>query len=269
MSNAETRLLCSHGRVLRDKQAKAERMVGITTDITQRRLDEEALRRSEKLAATGRLAATIAHEINNPLEAVTNLVYLLRRDPGQSDAPDLLRLAEEQLARVNHIAKQTLGFYQDRNVTEKVDVVEALDDLLSILKSRIYAKQLQVVREYGNACLLSNFRGELRQVLSNLLTNAIDASPSAGRLIVRVRPEKTADDAGVICIEIEDFGSGIHPADQPKIFEPFFTTKSDVGTGLGLWVTKELVEKNGGTITFRSNWQGTSGTCFVIALPAP
>jgi PAS domain S-box-containing protein len=267
----EIRWFGGHGRVMLDENGKAAGMAGLCSDITQRKLEEEALRRSEKLATAGRLAATIAHEINNPLEAVTNLIYLLRRDRNtKPDAKEMLRLAEEQLARVNHIAKQTLGFYRDRNVPEAVDVVQTLDELLAILQARIASKQISIVREYENACLLNGFRGELRQVFSNLLTNAIDASPAGGKLIMRVRPQRAAERIASVQIEIEDFGSGIQPGDQDRIFEPFFTTKSDVGTGLGLWVTKELVEKHGGTIAFRSNSQnGNSGTCFSVVLPGP
>jgi PAS domain S-box-containing protein len=268
--NGEIHWFGGHGQVMVDEQGNATAMVGICSDVTPRHLEEQALRRSEKLATAGRLAATIAHEINNPLEAVTNLIYLMRQDTGiKHDTRDLLRLADEQLARVNHIAKQTLGFYQDRNVPEAVDMVQTLEGLLSILQSRINAKQLRIERDYENACLLKGFRGELRQVLSNLLTNAIDASASGGKLIVRVKPERNGSQVDRVRIEVEDFGSGIHPADQERIFEPFFTTKSDFGTGLGLWVTKELVEKHGGTIAFRSNCQnGNSGTCFSIMLPA-
>jgi len=268
--NGEIHWFGAHGQVMVDERGDATGMVGICSDVTQRHLEEEALRRSEKLATAGRLAATIAHEINNPLEAVTNLVYLMRQDRGiKPNTKELLRLADEQLARVNHIAKQTLGFYQDRNVPEAVDVVQTLEGLLSILQSSINAKQLRITREYENACLLRGFRGELRQVLSNLLTNAIDASPSGGTLILRVTPERNAEQIARVHIEVEDFGSGIHPGDQSRIFEPFFTTKSDFGTGLGLWVTRELVEKHGGTIAFRSNCQdGISGTCFSIVLPA-
>jgi PAS domain S-box-containing protein len=268
--NGEIHWFGGHGQVMLDERGDAAAIVGICSDVTHHHLEEEALRRSEKLATAGRLAATIAHEINNPLEAVTNLVYLMRQDPRiKANTGELLRLADEQLARVNHIAKQTLGFYQDRNVPEAVDVVQTLEGLLSILQSRINAKQLRITREFENACLLRGFRGELRQVLSNLLTNAIDASPSGGTLILRVRPERNEEQIARVHIEVEDFGSGIHPGDQSRIFEPFFTTKSDFGTGLGLWVTKELVEKHGGTIGFRSNCQdGASGTCFYVALPA-
>jgi PAS domain S-box-containing protein len=271
LPDGDVRWFAGHGRVILDERGKAAAMAGLCSDITQRKVEEDALRRSEKLATAGRLAATIAHEINNPLEAVTNLIYLLRRDRDtKTESREMLRLAEEQLVRVNHIAKQTLGFYRDRNVPEAVDVVQTLDELLAILHSRIASKQISIAREYENACLLDGYRGELRQVFSNLLTNAIDASPSGGKLIVRVKPQRVADGIATVHIEIEDFGSGIQLADQERIFEPFFTTKSDVGTGLGLWVTKELVEKHGGRIGFRSNSQnGSSGTCFFVVLPGP
>jgi PAS domain S-box-containing protein len=268
--NGETHWYGVHGQVMVDERGDATGMVGVCSDVTDRHLEEETLRRSEKLAVAGRLAATIAHEINNPLEAVTNLIYLLRQDRGKkSDAKEMLRLAEEELARVNQIAKQTLGFYRDRNVPEAIDVVQTLEELLAILRARIASKQISVVREYENACLLKGLRGELRQVFSNLLTNAIDASPTGGKLIVRVKPERSAERITSVHIEVEDFGGGISPANQKRIFEPFFTTKSDIGTGLGLWVTKELVEKHGGTIVFRNSQNGSSGTCFAVVLPGP
>jgi PAS domain S-box-containing protein len=269
--NGEIHWTLGRGRVITDDAGNAVRMVGMGADITQRRREEEALVRSEKLAAAGRLAATIAHEINNPLEAISNLIYLLRQDTTNRRDADLLRMADEQLARVNHIAKQTLGFYRDRNVAEAVDVVHTLEELLSILQSRINSKQISIEREYDELGPMQAFRGELRQVFSNLLTNAIDASPTGGKLILRIKLQASSKGAQDMLarIEVEDFGSGIQPGDQDRIFEPFFTTKQDYGTGLGLWVTRQLVEKNSGTIDFRSNCQqGQSGTCFRVILPA-
>jgi PAS domain S-box-containing protein len=268
--NGEIHWVVGRGRVIVDSEGTPLRMVGMGADITQRRREEEALVRSEKLAAAGRLAATIAHEINNPLEAISNLIYLLRQDPSNRRDADLLRMADEQLARVNHIAKQTLGFYRDRNVAEAVDVAQTLEELLSILQSRINSKQLSMEREYDEIGPLKAFRGELRQVFSNLLTNAIDASPSGGKLILRIKEQVERGTKGKLTlIEIEDFGSGIQPGDRERIFEPFFTTKQDFGTGLGLWVTRQLVEKNSGSIDFRSNCQpGQSGTCFRVMFPA-
>jgi PAS domain S-box-containing protein len=270
--NGETHWLAVHGRVTLDDQGNTTGIIGICSDITHRRLEEEALQRSEKLAMAGRLAAAIAHEINNPLEAVTNLIYLLRHDAGTAlDRDELLRMADEQLARVNHIAKQTLGFYRDRSVPEAVDVVQTLEELLSILRSRLNVKRIYIEREYEKTGPVNGFSGELRQVFSNLLTNAIDASSSGSKLILRVKTETPPNGrpGALLRVEIEDFGSGIQPRHQPRVFEPFFTTKTDFGTGLGLWVTRELVEKHGGTIDFRSACDpGTNGTCFCVVLPA-
>jgi len=265
--NGEVRWVSGQGRVVTDAGGAPERIVGIAMDITRRRAEEEALRRTEKLAATGRLAATIAHEINNPLEAVTNLLYLINRDQSiQGDSRKMLDMAEEQLGRINHIAKQTLGFYRERSTAEPVDVVQTVEELLAIFKPRLGGKHIQLVREYQSVAPLQAFTGELRQIISNLVTNAIDASAFAGKIIVRVRD--VAGQKEGVRIEVEDFGTGIQPGHQEKIFEPFFTTKSDVGTGLGLWVTKQIVEKHGGLIEFRSTTEtGRSGTCFSVFLP--
>jgi signal transduction histidine kinase len=241
-------------------------MVGIGMDITRRRMEEEALRRTEKLAATGRLAATIAHEINNPLEAVTNLMFLIGRDDSiQGDSKQMLSMAEEQLNRINHIAKQTLGFYRERSTAESVDVVQTTDDLLAIFKPRLGGKHLQLIKEYEAVQPVQAFTGELRQVISNLITNAIDASSQGGKIVVRVH---NAHHKPGVCVEVEDSGSGIKPGDQERIFEPFFTTKADIGTGLGLWVTRQILEKHGGKIEFHSSTEeGRSGTCFHVYLP--
>ncbi|HKD79003.1 MAG TPA: PAS domain-containing protein [Candidatus Angelobacter sp.] len=264
---SEVRWVSGQGRVITDSAGSPVRMVGIGMDITRRRAEEEALRRTEKLAATGRLAATIAHEINNPLEAVTNLMYLINRDDSiRGDSRHMLSQAEEQLSRINHIAKQTLGFYRERSTAESVDLVQIVEDLVSIFKPRLGGKHLQLLKEYDKVRPVQVFTGELRQVISNLITNAIEASSQHGKIIIRVR-EATGDAPGVQ-IEVEDFGSGIKTNDQERIFEPFFTTKADIGTGLGLWVTRQIIEKHGGKLDFRtSTEEGRSGTCFSVFLP--
>jgi PAS domain S-box-containing protein len=269
--NGETHWICGHGKPIVDETGVPVRMVGMGADITHRHVAEEALRRSEKLATAGRLAATIAHEINNPLEAVTNLLYLMRQDSHLShEAQALLRATDEQLSRVNHIARQTLGFYRDRNTPETVHVVQVIEELLGIFQTRLAARQIHVVKEYERVGAITAFKGELRQVLSNLITNAIDASAVGSRLILRVKPENSApvNAMSPVRVEVEDFGCGIQPAERPRIFEAFFTTKSEVGTGLGLWVSKQIVEKNGGQIAFRTNCDdGHSGTCFSVIMP--
>jgi PAS domain S-box-containing protein len=269
--NGETHWICGHGKVIADEQGAPARMIGIGADVTHHHLEEEALRRSEKLATAGRLAATIAHEINNPLEAVTNLLYLMRQDPSLSrETLALLRATDEQLSRVNHIARQTLGFYRDRNTPETVDVSQVMEELLTIFQARLMGRQITVIKEYERVGAITAFRGELRQVLSNLITNAIDASAFGSQLVLRVKPETSAAAYAMplVRIEVEDFGSGIRPAEMTRIFEPFFTTKSDVGTGLGLWVSKQIVEKNGGQIGFRTRCDdGQHGTCFSVVMP--
>jgi PAS domain S-box-containing protein len=258
------------GKVILGADGQPERMVGIGADVDRRRREEEALRRSEKLAAAGRLAATIAHEINNPLEAVTNLIYLMRQDETlDPETRKLLKMADEQIMRVNHIARQTLAFYRERSVPEMVDVVQTFEELLAILQSRLVAKQVRVEKHFEQVPELRAFRGEVRQVLSNLLTNAIDASPLNSKLILRIKPGPSLNGNGpTVLMEVEDFGHGIKPEDRERIFEPFFTTKSDVGTGLGLWVSRQIVEKHGGTLDFRSGPEKNSaGTCFSVVLP--
>jgi PAS domain S-box-containing protein len=259
------------GKVILGEDGQPERMVGIGADIDRRRREEEALRRSEKLAAAGRLAATIAHEINNPLEAVTNLVYLMRQEhSGGEPMQEMLKAAEEQLARINHIARQTLAFYRERSVPEMVDAAQTFEELLAIFQSRLTAKQVIVEKEFESVEQMQAFKGEIRQVLSNLLTNAIDASPPGGKLILRVKsgPPIDGDGKGTVLMEVEDFGAGIQPGDRERIFEPFFTTKSDVGTGLGLWVSRQIVKKHGGTLHFRTGPEkGDQGTCFCVVLP--
>ena len=268
--NGETRWMCGQGQVVLDDAGNPARVIGITMDITQRHLHEETLRRTEKLATAGRLAATIAHEINNPLEAVTNLIYLLRQSKElKPEQAALLRLADEQLARVNHIAKQTLAFYRDSNVAEPVNIIQTIEELLAFLSARITSKQVLLVKEFERVRTVYGYPSELRQALSNLLSNALDASLCGGKMIVRVGQERSEDGEIVgVRIEIEDFGNGIPPADRPHIFEPFFTTKADVGTGLGLWISKQLVEKRGGRLEFRSACPpGDTGTCFAIIMP--
>jgi two-component system, sporulation sensor kinase E len=257
------------GKIILGADGQPERMVGIGADIDRRRREEEALRRSEKLAAAGRLAATIAHEINNPLEAVTNLIYLMRQDETlDPETRKLLKLADEQLMRVNHIARQTLAFYRERSIPEMVDVVQTFEELLAILQSRLVAKQVKVEKQFEQVPELRAFRGEVRQVLSNLLTNAIDASPFDSKLILRIKPGPSVNGSGpTVLMEVQDFGHGIKPEDRERIFEPFFTTKSDVGTGLGLWVSRQIVEKHGGKLDFRSGTENGAGTCFSLVLP--
>jgi signal transduction histidine kinase len=225
---------------------------------------QEALRRSEKLAVTGRLAASIAHEINNPLEAVTNLLYLIRVSPDSEQTPKYLAEAEQELARVAEIAKQTLRFYREPNHPVETEIGAVLHSVLVLYNSRLAAAEIAVqVEAADSAATVLASPGELRQVIANLIGNAIDAMRHGGRLRIRISIARRR-----LRLTIADSGSGIPPALLPAIFEPFVTTKGETGTGLGLWVTGEIIRRNGWTIRVRSrSGVPTSGTTFSITMP--
>jgi PAS domain S-box-containing protein len=253
--------------VVRDKAGHATGLLLVARDITERKRAEM----TEKLAATGRLAATIAHEINNPLEAVTNLIFLSKSHPAlDPEVRQYLEHADQELARVIHIARQTLGFYRDTASPSTTRISELLDGILDLYGRKIAAKNLLVEKRYDTSQEIRGLLGEVRQVFSNLIANAIDASLQNTRLVLHVslwRNWRNSAQAG-IRVSIADQGAGIPGANEKRIFEPFFSTKRDFGTGLGLWVSKSLVEKHGGHIAFRSSTRrGGSGTVFSVFLP--
>ena len=232
-------------------------------DVTDQLRAEDKLRRTEKLAAAGRLAATVAHEINNPLAGVTNLVYLIRQTNSLQAAQQYAERAEEELLRVAHIAKQTLAFYRDTRERRVVDVNRAAEFVVQMYHARLAQAEVGVRQDFGPGATIFAAEGEVQQILSNLLVNAMDASRPGSQLILRTRT------AGPRCaITLLDRGCGIPEANRKRIFEPFYTTKADVGTGLGLWITKELVEKNGGRIRIRSSIAaGRSYSIFRVSFP--
>ncbi len=250
----------------------------IALDASDRKRNEEALRRSEKLAVTGRLAASIAHEINNPLEAITNLLFLLRNF---SDLPEPARqyatMAEYEVRRISEITQQTLRFYRQPTQPARTALSELLDSVLSLYQGRINSLDLHVERKYDPELTVFCFAGEIRQVFANLIGNAIDASSPAGRLLVRARRSrdwKNPAQAG-IRFAVADTGSGMDPDVREHIFEAFFTTKEVTGTGLGLWVSHEIVLKHHGSIRVRSRSaaqanaapKSSSGTVFEVFIP--
>lgn len=240
----------------------------IARDITARKQLERSLIQSEKLAAAGRMAATIAHEINNPLEAVLNLIYLARLCCAQhSEAYDYLQTAEKELQRVSHIAQQTLGFYRDTGTPTEVVVEELLKNVLAVYRSKLTSKNIAVDYKLEARRPLIASRGELLQVFSNVLANAIDALGTGGRLSLETAEVMDAGPGG-IKIVIRDQGCGIEAEHLNRIFEPFFTTKEQRGTGIGLWVAKQLVEKHRGRIEITSSIEiGNRGTKVCIFLP--
>jgi PAS domain S-box-containing protein len=243
----------------------------IVRNITENNKMERALRTTEKLAAAGRMAATVAHEINNPLEAVTNLVYLAKRDLGNSErVAEYLEMASRELDRVAHITRQTLGFYRDTSSPVHLKITKALDDLLLLYEKRFESRNIKLERQYDGEIEITALGGEVRQAFSNLITNAVDAMPGGGKLILRVSKSHEWNNSQVpgVRITILDTGSGIDPRHWKNLFQPFFTTKEDVGTGLGLWITKSIVEKHAGAIHVRSKTgPDAHGTVFSIFLP--
>jgi PAS domain S-box-containing protein len=246
-------------------------VTGVIMDVTARQLAVERMQRSEKLAMIGRLAASIAHEINNPLESVTNLLYLIEHHPHlDPEIHKYARVAGSELARVAHISRQTLGFYRESAQPVPVRLPELLDDIIRLYSRKLERKRVRVVREYeldGEVCL---YPAEIRQVFSNLLMNAFEAVAEEGVITIRARrssPWSGRPMAGVR-ITVCDNGHGIEAQHRRRIFEPFFTTKGEKGTGLGLWVTSGLVQKHGGSIRLRTSTQpDRHGTVFSAFLP--
>jgi len=257
------------GSPVRDAAGRQILAVVTKRDITIAKRAEEALIRSEKLASVGRMAATVAHEINNPLAAVMNLLYLARNNQAcPQDIREDLSKAEAELKRVSHITRQVLGFHRDVAGQTLVSVAEVLDEALDLFQTRIAAKRAKLQKQYGHGIQITAAAGELRQVVSNLIVNSLDAIAEGGAIALRI--SETVSPAGkkLVRITVADDGMGINPLARPYVFEPLFTTKESVGTGLGLWVSKQLVEKHGGWIRFRSSTRpGRRGTTFSIVLP--
>lgn len=242
--------------------------LAMLSDVTLLRKTEDTLRRNERLIAAGRLAAAISHEVNNPLEAVVNLLYLLKSEPMSDHAQQYVELASREIHRVSAISKRSLGFFRDTGAWMDVSLTELLDDTLSFYEHEFAARGIEVVREYLNCEMVHGSRGEIQQVFANLIANALDAMDRGGILTLRVHATSILNSPGV-AIEVEDTGAGICGGDLNRIFEPFFTTKQNTGTGLGLWVTREIIQKHGGTIAVRSQCHPgeKSGTQVSIVLP--
>lgn len=252
------------------------RIVGASTiarNITEMKMAEQALRNSEKLAVAGRMAATVAHEINNPLEAVNNILYLIERSAKLDTATrELVQTAQTELRRVADITKLTLGFYRESSLRPvEVRVTDLIDAVLKLYGQRIASLGITVSKEYQCTGKIWAVSGELRQVFSNLIVNAVDALTDAGnRLTIRVRQARNwrTGEYGVLVV-VADNGPGIPIESRGRLFQPFYTTKGEKGTGIGLWVSRSIVEKHGGSIRLRTGTHSErSGACFMVWLPA-
>jgi PAS domain S-box-containing protein len=252
--------------------SEAVRWVGaIVVEATERKRAEEALRKTEKLAAAGRLAASIAHEINNPLEAVTNLLYLLRHQPSlDQEAIGYADLAQKEISRVAEMTQQTLRFYRQSTSPALANTAELLDSVLTLFMGRLAALQIEVSRDNGPNVQLFCFVGELRQLFANLVGNAIDAIGQGGHLWLSVRRSRSwVDGTPGVRLFVADSGCGMTKEMRMRIFEPFFTTK-ETGTGLGLWVSSEILAKHNATLRVasrRAEAGKRSGTVFMLFFP--
>ncbi len=239
---------------------------GATLDITERKKTEAALLRAEKLAAMGRLASTVAHEINNPLESVTNLLYLARSGAStDEETQGYLATAERELARLSNITRLTLGFVRTSASMAETEIASVVDEVLSIFSHRFETKNVRVERHYEPDVCITIAPHELRQIATNLIANSADAVGAGdARIAIHV-----AREGGKAVLLVEDNGMGIDAEHLQRIFEAFFSTKEEVGTGIGLWVTRELVEKNGGRISAKSRCALASGatTQFRVEFP--
>lgn len=240
----------------------------IARDISDKKKIENLVLQSEKLAATGRMAAAVAHEINNPLESVVNLIFLAR----QNSAPEsricrLLMTAEEELERVAHIARQTLGYYKDTAAPVMLHIHDLLENILTVYSAKMLSIGIAVDTRFDDLQKISVSKGETLQIFSNVVANAIDAMPEGGVLRVASRKASSGSQEGIQVV-IQDNGKGIDAANLERIFEPFFTTKGDLGTGIGLWVVRQLVERRGGQVAITSSTTPeASGTTVTIFLP--
>jgi PAS domain S-box-containing protein len=251
---------------LKDEHGQIIGASKILRDISDRKRIEQSLLQAEKIAATGRMAATIAHEINNPLEAVMNLLYLLRPMITDPDGMNYLNSAEVELGRVAHIAKQTLGYYREHASASRASLADIVRHAIGIYEPRCNAMGITIRRLLLSDRKVMLRRGEMMQVISNLIANSIYAMPTGGVLSMSVEDALDAPDG--IVLTIQDNGSGIAPETLPKVFEAFFTTRATVGTGIGLFVAKQFVEGHGGSITIESSTAAEShGTTIRVFLP--
>jgi PAS domain S-box-containing protein len=242
-------------------------------DLSEQKRSEEVMRRTEKLAATGRLAASIAHEINNPLEAVTNCLFLLGSGRLDARSQEYLRIAQQELDRVTHITTQTLRFYRQSTRPVESNVNDLLEGVIALYEPRLRSYSIGIKRRYRDLPPVHAYDGEIRQVLANFIGNAIDAMQrDGGRLTLRTSSGRAPlTGAEGIYVTVADTGCGMDAATRPRIFEPFFSTKGTTGTGLGLWVSQTIIDKHGGRISSRSRVRRRpnepSGTVFRIFLP--
>jgi PAS domain S-box-containing protein len=269
--------IADSGAPIRDQKGETIGIVLVFRDITMERKTQDALVANEKLAVAGRLAATIAHEIHNPLDSVSNLLYLMRNGASPEESNQFMLMAEQELARVTQISRAMLGLYRESKAPVVVDLKEMLQEILLLMERRFIELDVTVSADMPEPVSVAAFPAELRQVFTNLITNAAEAASPDGIVNVKLTPQAAGIDAtgqkmqaGAI-VTIADNGVGVAEDVRPHLFQPFFTTKGEHGTGLGLWVSRGIVNKHGGTISLESDVNeaahGTRVTVFLATNP--
>jgi len=260
-----------NGAPIMNRGRQLRGVVLVFRDVTQRRQTEQTLRASDRLGQAGRLAATIAHEIRNPLDTVSNLLFLLRHETYPNpETQHYLELATDELARITQITGQLLTFHREAQCPVQVDLCKVLESVLTLYAPQTTVSEISVTKRFKTCRAVRGFPGELRQVFANLVANAIHSMPNGGRLLLHVYESSLPSDPNRrgVRVTVLDNGSGIPPGVRKNLFAPFYTTKGESGTGLGLWVTRGILEKHEGTIHFISTVRpGRSGTAFSVFLP--
>jgi PAS domain S-box-containing protein len=260
----------SQGQTQRDKAGRATWIMGVLMDITDRKQMEESLLQAEKLAVAGRLAASVAHEINNPLEAITNLLFLITLTKTSEEAHNYARNALDELLRVSMITQSTLKFHKQPGLPRITMLSEVVEGVVQMYRAKLTSTEITVDVQTSNEVAIACMPTEAQQIFANLMANSIDAMPQNGKLLIRLQPSRDWRDRSVEGMRVTfcDSGAGMDRATMRRVYEPFFTTKPETGTGLGLWVVAQLVQRHNGDVHVWSRQrEGASGTVFSIFLP--
>lgn len=262
------RWMAGRGRTLLDTNGRPRYVIGVDMDVTERKSLQQVVVDRERLVALGQISATLAHELSNPLTAVQNALYLLEESDGLSERQtNILGIAENEIRRAVEIIRSTLGIQRETSMPVPADIRSLVDEVLTLFEARLRRQTIHVKKNYREAPRLLVLPGRIRQVLVNVIGNAADAMPNGGTLAIRIAAS-TMNSGRAVQLLVCDSGPGITPEMQARVFEPFFTTKGHSGSGIGLWVSKQIIEMHGGEIRLRSCQSGErTGTCVRVSLP--